>query len=74
MRARRIDSTDSGETYRTLAPLKALRPTDRSVIDAQYLNDISLQSIRENKQRLGDYELARARDAAGSPHLRMVGK
>ena len=55
-------------------PLKALRPTARFVIDAQYLNDISLHSIGDNKGHLGDDDLARARDAAGSPHLRMVGK
>jgi len=55
-------------------PLKALRPTARAVIDAQYLNNISLQSIRDNELRHGDDELARARDAAGSPHLRSVGK
>jgi hypothetical protein len=57
-----------------LVPLKALRPAARSVIDAQYLNDISLQSIGDNEGRLGDDELARARDAAGAPHLRIVGK
>ena len=55
-------------------PLKALRPTARAVIDAQYLNDISLQPIGDNEWRPGDDELARARNAAGSPHLRIVGK
>jgi hypothetical protein len=57
-----------------LGLLKAFGPTARSVIDAQYLNDISLQSIGDNEGRLGDDELARARDAAGAPDLRIVGK
>ena len=57
-----------------LGPLKALRPMARSMIDAQNLNDISLQSIGDNKGRLGNDELARARDAARAPHLRIVGR
>jgi hypothetical protein len=55
-------------------PLEALRPTARAVIDAQNLNDILLQPIRDNEWRPGDDEFARARDVAGSPHLRIVGK
>jgi|ERR1039458_9998444 hypothetical protein len=57
-----------------LGPLKALRPTARSVIDAQYLNDVSLQPIGDNEGRLGDDELARARDPAGAPNLQIVGE
>ena len=47
------------------------------MIRAQYLNDISLQSIGDKEGRLGDDQLARARDAAPrvlegglDPHLR----
>jgi phenylacetate-coenzyme A ligase PaaK-like adenylate-forming protein len=37
------------------------------------VNDISLQSIWGNEWRRGDDELARARNAARSSHLRIVG-
>jgi hypothetical protein len=44
--------------------LKALRPAARSVMYAQYLNDISLQPIGNNEGRLGDDQLTCAGDAA----------
>ena len=53
-------------------PPKAFRPAARPVIDAQNLNDISLQSIRDDEGCLGNDELTCARDAAGAPHLRIV--
>ena len=42
------------------------------MIDAQDLNDISLQSIGHDEGRLGDDELTRAKDAAGVTHVRIV--
>ena len=55
-------------------PLKVLRPAACPMIDAQNLNDISLQSIGDDEGRLGDDELTCARDAAGAPDLRIVRK
>ena len=39
------------------------------MINAQNLNDISLQSIGDDEGRLGNDELTCARDAAGTPHF-----
>lgn len=49
--------------------LKALRPTVRPIINAQDLKDILLQSIGNDKGRLGEDELSCARDAAEVCHL-----
>ena len=54
--------------------LETFRPAARSVIDTLNLNGISPQSIRGKERRLGGDELAGFGDAAGTPHLRIVGK
>jgi len=54
--------------------IKTLRPTHRSAVGPQFLIDVSLQSIWDNKRRFGDDELVRAGDAAGSAYLRVVGR
>jgi hypothetical protein len=42
------------------------------VINAQYLNDISLQSIADNEGGFGNHQFARARHSTGAPHLRIL--
>jgi hypothetical protein len=42
--------------------------------NAQYLDDITQDPIRDDKWRSRDHELACSRNAAGSPHFRVIGQ
>jgi len=61
--------TDNLDRVRPQPP-KALRPAARAVIDTQDLNDISLQSIRDDEGRLGDDEPTLARRRCCLAHVR----
>ena len=73
------DALDQGEKVRRRDELsgvfsKVLGPSTSAVEHAQDLDRVANQAVRHDEWRPRDHELARSRNAAGSPHFGAVRK